>query len=137
MLTPLRGGVIVTDEDLDFLAAAIEEQHQLLARYGLAPSARLNQVTAILRRAAKLQTRQHGSVRATDRDGGGRDAVLREHDLLDTAEAGRYLSISADGVRAHVRRGRLPASRAGGRILIAARDLVAFAEARQGPYPRR
>jgi excisionase family DNA binding protein len=52
----------------------------------------------------------------------------RAYDLVDTDEAARLLGCSAANVRDLVRRGRLPAQRAGNRWLLPARVVIERAE---------
>ncbi|ORW02483.1 helix-turn-helix domain-containing protein [Mycobacterium kyorinense] len=54
------------------------------------------------------------------------------YDLVDTDEAARLLGCSAANVRDLVRRGRLPARRAGNRWLLPARVVVERAERKAG-----
>ncbi|MCV7005659.1 helix-turn-helix domain-containing protein [Mycobacterium gordonae] len=50
--------------------------------------------------------------------------------MLDTGEAAAILGIGPNGVRDLVRRGKLPAHRAGGRLLLPALPVVERAERR-------
>lgn len=122
--------IVLTDSEIRYLLDVLAETQTALARHGIRRSPRVEAFIDRLRRVSSPVTRQEHSVGTTDRPSGSASGDPRRYDLLDTTQAGQILGISSDGVRALVRRGTLPAFRAGGRWLVFAADVVARAERR-------
>ncbi|GAA1071981.1 helix-turn-helix domain-containing protein [Tsukamurella spumae] len=120
--------IVLSDSEVRYLLDVLAETQTALQRHGIRRSARADAFVDRLRRVSAPSPRQEHSGGATDPAGRAESADPRRYDLLDTAEAGRILGISSDGVRARIRRGRLPAYRAGGRWLVLAEEVVALAE---------
>ncbi|MCA4997739.1 helix-turn-helix domain-containing protein [Tsukamurella tyrosinosolvens] len=122
--------IVLTDSEIRYLLDVLAETQTALQRHGVRRSPRADAFIDRLRRVATPQTRQEHSAETTDHAPGSANGDSRRYDLLTPAEAGRILGLSSDGVRARIRRGRLPAYRAGGRWLVLAADVVAEAERR-------
>ncbi|MGX9295155.1 helix-turn-helix domain-containing protein [Tsukamurella paurometabola] len=122
--------IILTDSEIRYLLDVLTETQTALTRHGIRRSPRAEAFIDRLRRVSTPVTRQGHSVGATDPAPGAQNDDPRPYDLLDTADAARILGITPDGVRALVRRGTLPAFRAGGRWLVFSADVVARAERR-------
>ena len=97
-----------------------------------APSAQLDRFIGQLRKSVARASDTAATCRVDARKvGSQQDSVhTARYDLLDTGEAAGILGIGPNGVRDLVRRGKLPAHRAGGRLLLPALPVVERAERR-------
>ncbi|KUI13456.1 hypothetical protein AU191_16840 [Mycolicibacterium acapulense] len=118
-------GVYLTVDDAAYLADVLDHVCRTVH-----PSARLADLARRLRKSCVALTPTQESSRNHLRDVHSEPDVSHHaaYDLLDTDEAARLLNCSAANIRDLVRRGRLPAHRAGNRWLIPARLVVERAE---------
>ncbi|SON62269.1 hypothetical protein MSIMFI_03794 [Mycobacterium simulans] len=125
----VKHGVVLDPAELSFIAGVLDELcRRISAEPGRRPAPKLEQFAAQLRKCSAGATNATNGVTNVGVRQDSGHAGPYDLDLLDSAEAGRILGISAAGVRAAARRGRLPAHRPGGRWLFPAAAVVARAE---------
>lgn len=120
-------GVVLSVSDVRYVLAAFAAL--LVDR---SPSAQLDHFIGQLRKSVAYASDTSATCRVDAREVGGQQdpAHTARYDLLDTAEAAAILGIKPNGVRDLVRRKKLPAHRAGGRLLLPALPVVERAERR-------
>ncbi len=120
-------GILLEPTDAQYLVDALDA---LLRERR--PSAQLAAFIDRLRKTvAKLAVQApETGVHARELGGQQTSAHTAAYDLVDTSEAAAILDITPNGVRDLVYRDRLPAHRAGGRLLLPAAAVVARAERR-------
>lgn len=123
-------GVLLTADDADYIARALELLERLLRENRSTPTPRLHSVTAKLRRTTDALgvSGRNGSatasVRASQCDSGD-DA---DYGTITAAEAAHILGVTPNAVRDLARRQRIRARRPKGRWLLDAQAVVARAE---------
>lgn len=129
----VKHGVLLDQAELSFVVGALDDLcRRISAEPGHKPAVKLQQLTERLRKCAVNATNvTNGVTPVGDQQVSGHAGI---YDLFDSAEAARVLGISAAGVRAAARRGRLSAHRAGGRWLYPAAMVVAHAEGRAAKH---
>ncbi|WP_197521984.1 helix-turn-helix domain-containing protein [Mycobacterium gordonae] len=120
-------GVVLSVPDVQYVLAALAAL--LVDR---TPTAQLDQFIRQLRKSVARASDNPATCRVDAREVGSQQdsAHTARYDLLDTGEAAAILGIGPNGVRDLVRRGKLPAHRAGGRLLLPALPVVERAERR-------
>lgn len=124
MIGPVRG-VLLSDDDAEYLARALEVFADVLAKQGARPNAKLAQVTETLRSVASASVRVP-NVRLDARNQGQEwvSGDTEPYAVMSPSEAAKVLGISPNGVRDLARRGRLGARRSGGRWFVSARAVM-------------
>ncbi|QNI06501.1 helix-turn-helix domain-containing protein [Mycobacterium kubicae] len=120
-------GVLLSLDDARYALDAFDAL--LVDRY---PTARLDQFIGQLRKSVAHASDTAATCRADARKVGEQQdsAHTAPYDLIDTKQAAPILGIKPNGVRDLVRRGKLPAHKAGGRLLLPALSVVELAEKR-------
>lgn len=120
-------GVLLSGDDVQYVLDAFDAL--LVDRQ---PSARLSQFIAQLRKTVVRASDTDATCCVDARKVGEQDDSTHtaRYDLVDTEGAAAILGITANGVRDLVRRQRLPAHKAAGRLLLPALPVVERAEAR-------
>lgn len=124
-------GVLLTPDDAEFLARALDEFGRVLAERGSRPTPRLENLQHRLSRVCTRVSGRDTPVGARTSAGQPDSGVEIGYELIDTARAAEILGVTADGARYLARSGALPAVRAGGRWVYPAAAVVARAESRR------
>jgi excisionase family DNA binding protein len=109
-------GVLLTPDDADYIARALQLLDRLLRENGSTPTPRLQSVTAKLAKCAETGSAA-GSNGRTDCRFGASHADSDQHAgyaLISTSDAARLLNCGERNVRDLAARGRLRARRSGG-----------------------
>lgn len=123
-------GVLLGADDAREVLRVIAAYERALAETRRQPSLRLTSLRNKLSRATSRVPTRDTHVDARKQAAQPDSGVDHAHELFDTAQAAAVLGITSDAVRDLARRGRLPARKAGGRWLLAARAVVDRAERR-------
>ncbi|WP_111512240.1 helix-turn-helix domain-containing protein [Mycobacterium kyogaense] len=131
MAVSAQRGVFLTLDDAEFLADLLDHVCRT-AR----PSPRVSHLARRIRKSFdSLMPAQANHLR--DVTSGYDPSNPRAYDVLDVSEAAHLLGCTPANVRDLIRRGKLPAHRAGNRWALPARAVVERAERRAAGNPRR
>ena len=120
-------GIVLSDSDMQYLVDAFAVLLQ-----DRRPSPKLSQFIERLRKTIVDASNSAPTSGVNARKLGSQEdsAQTAPYDLVDTVAAAAILGIKPNAVRDLVRRGKLPAHRAGGRLLLPAVSVIERAERR-------
>jgi excisionase family DNA binding protein len=125
-------GTLLSSEDADYVAKALDLLRGILTDQGSRPTPRLDAVAEKLRRTV-AKTGVSGPKTGADARfvaSQGNSADHQGYAFVDTDQAARILGCSTNNVRDLARRGALPARQAGGRWIFDAEAVMRRAERR-------